>query len=449
MRPQFDQFAARTLSLRRNFSWTFVGNGVYAGCQWGMLVILAKLGTPEMVGQFVLGLAVTAPVIIFANLALRAVEATDANHEYFFGDYFGLRLITTVLALLIIMGITFVTGYQWEMKLVILVVGLAKAIESISDLFYGLLQQHEWMDRIAKSMMIKGPLSLAALGIGVYLSGSVVWGVMGVMVIWALVLIGYDVRSTVLVLKNSPQILLEATSGEEDQMGMMRPRWEMPILARLAWLALPLGFTAMLISLNTNIPRYFIEHYLGERELGIFASMAYLIKAGGMVVTSLGQSATPRLAKHYAAGNGVAFRALLLKLMGIGTLLGVVALLIVLLAGKEILTLLYRPEYGEHVDVLMWLMVAGAISYVSSFLGYGMTASRYFRIQPVIFSVCVLLATVFSILLIPDHGILGAAWVAVIVGCARITQVFLCNLYAIHALNKQGVSVSRKKGVIQ
>ncbi len=45
------------LSLRANFSWTFVGNVVYAGSQWGMLVVLAKLGTPEMVGQFSLGLA--------------------------------------------------------------------------------------------------------------------------------------------------------------------------------------------------------------------------------------------------------------------------------------------------------------------------------------------------------------------------------------------------------
>ena len=27
------------LSLRRNFSWNLVGNVIYAGCQWGMLVV--------------------------------------------------------------------------------------------------------------------------------------------------------------------------------------------------------------------------------------------------------------------------------------------------------------------------------------------------------------------------------------------------------------------------
>jgi O-antigen/teichoic acid export membrane protein len=119
---------SKPLTLRRNFSWTLVGNVVYAACQWGMLVVLAKLGSREIVGQFTLGLAVTAPVLMLANLQLRAVQVTDARHEYCFGDYLGLRLITTGLALLVIVLITVVAGYRWETSLIILVVGLAKAV---------------------------------------------------------------------------------------------------------------------------------------------------------------------------------------------------------------------------------------------------------------------------------------------------------------------------------
>ncbi len=92
------------LSLKTNFSWTLAGNVIYAGCQWGMLVILAKLGSPEMVGRFALGLAITAPVIMFTNLQLRSIQATDARGEYLFGNYFGLRLFATAIALLIIGG---------------------------------------------------------------------------------------------------------------------------------------------------------------------------------------------------------------------------------------------------------------------------------------------------------------------------------------------------------
>jgi O-antigen/teichoic acid export membrane protein len=153
--------APRPLSLRSNFSWTLAGNVVYAGCQWGMLVVLAKFGSPEKVGQFALGLAVTAPIIMFSNLQLRAIQATDARREYRFGHYLALRLATMALALFVIVGIA--CTYRLESALVILAVGLSKAFESLSDVVYGLLQFHERMDRIALSMMIKGPLSLAAL----------------------------------------------------------------------------------------------------------------------------------------------------------------------------------------------------------------------------------------------------------------------------------------------
>jgi len=47
---------AKSVSLRWNFSWTFVGNVIYSGCQWCMLVVLAKLGNPTIVGQYGLAL---------------------------------------------------------------------------------------------------------------------------------------------------------------------------------------------------------------------------------------------------------------------------------------------------------------------------------------------------------------------------------------------------------
>src|SRR5208283_4635069 len=143
-------------------------------CNWGILMVLAKLGSPEWVGQFALGLALTAPVIMLTNLQLRVIQATDARREYRFGHYLALRLVTTALSLFVIAGIA--CGYRLGTALVILAVGLAKAFASLSDVVYGLLQAHERMDRIALSMMIKGQLSLAALGATVFFTGSIVWG---------------------------------------------------------------------------------------------------------------------------------------------------------------------------------------------------------------------------------------------------------------------------------
>src|SRR6476620_2595235 len=85
------------LSLRANFGWTLAGNVVYAACQWGILVALAKLGTLQMVGEFA--------------LSLRSVQATDALREYEFRYYFSLRLLTSATAVLAVGGVVLFSPY--------------------------------------------------------------------------------------------------------------------------------------------------------------------------------------------------------------------------------------------------------------------------------------------------------------------------------------------------
>lgn len=413
--------------LWKNFSWTFVGNLIYVLSQWGMLVVLAKLGNPQMVGQFALALAITAPVIIFANLSLRQVQATDARKHYAFNEYLALRVITTSAALLVILGIVFVTGYRWETGLVILMIGLAKGFESLSDVLYGQLQQRERMDRIAKSMMIKGPSSLAALALGIYLTGSVFWGAVGLTVVWALLLISYDFRSIVRVLAPIGSRTLAA----------LRPKWDFKALAKLTWLALPLGFAAALVSLNIGIPRYLIEYYLGEREVGIFASVAYIMVAGNVVVGALGQSSVPRLARYYVNGNHQSFGKLLLKLAAIGVLLGIAGVLVSMVAGRWILTLLYTPEYAEYTNVFIVIMVAAGLSYVASLLKFGITAARYFRVQIPLFIGSVIATTVACVVLVPKAGVLGAAIAAALGIAFQLAGTSGILIYAISAIRRK------------
>lgn len=426
----------KPLTLRRNFSWTFLGNVTYAGCQWGMLVVLAKLGNPEMVGQFTLGIAVTAPVIMFTNLQLRVVQTTDAKHQYAFGDYLGLRLLSTTLALVIITGISFLGGYRWETSLVIFLIGLAKALESISDVFHGLLQQHEQMDRVALSMFIRGLLSLILLSLAVYITGSVVWGSIGLVIAWALVLICYDLNSGASILNLSLDQLQNRQFIVFKSLVLPQPHWHLETLRNLAWLAMPLGFMMMLFSLNTNIPRYLIEKYLGSQELGIFAAIAYLMMVGHQVVIALGESASPRLAKYYCAQDSKAFRQLIFKLIGIGAFLGCVGVVLATVAGKEILTILYSPEYALQSDLFVLLMVAATISYVSILLGYGMTAARYFRIQIPLVASSAIISVMVCFWLLPIMRLRGAAIALIVSASLQVVMSLGVIIQALKRINK-------------
>jgi O-antigen/teichoic acid export membrane protein len=423
----------KSLTLRQNFSWTFVGNLIYAGSQWGMLVVLAKLGNPEMVGQFTLGLAVTAPVILLTNLQLRQIQTTDVNQKYQFGDYLGLRLICVCVSMLAIGLITLTAGYRCETSLTILIIGFAKVLESISDIFQGLLQYHERMDRIAISLAIKGPLSLLMLAIGTWATGSVWGGSIGLATVWAGVLVFYDLPSSMAMFTAVDPTPAQSSIPITGQNQRFWPRFNGGDLRSLVGLSLPLGIVMMLISLNVNIPRYFIEHHLGDRQLGIFSALSYLMVAGNIVAGALGQSASPRLAKYYAAGQRQDFQNLLAKTLSIGALLGGLSISIAAVAGKQVLTILYRPEYAEQGYLFLLLMVAAGIGYIASFLGYAMTAAQYFRVQMPLFALSTGISALACFWLIPSQGLIGAAIASIV---SAIVQAIFSFGVIIHALSK-------------
>lgn len=360
-------------------------------------------------------------MFLLSRLALRPVQATDARREYQFGHYLALRIVTVPIALAIVAIIVLTVDYRPELAWVVLAVAIAKAAESLSDPFYGAFQQRERMDHISKSMIAKGLLALVGFTLVFGLTGNLEWSVAAIAMAWVTMLVIYDFRVTSSFVANA------------------KPIWEPRLLFALARLALPVGMAAMLLSLNSNVPRYFIERFLSERELGIYAAMAYVAVALGTVVNALGQAASPRLARFYTEENRADFSRVLLKLVGVGAGLGITSLVVAGLYGREILAILYGPEYGAEANLLVWLMAALIFGNVAAVLGYGLTAARMFRVQPVLFAAAAAVGALGCYVLIPGHGLLGAAWAY---GAAVLVQAvgsLIGNLYAVRKIEAHAV----------
>lgn len=388
-------------SLRGNVLWTVAGNFGFAACQWLILVMLAKLGSPQLVGQFALALGLTAPIMLLANLNLRAVQSTDLRDDYRFVDYFRLRLGTTVLALGVCLATSVIAQFSLSTALVIGLVALAKAVESMSDVFYGLLQKQEQMERIAKSMVSRGIAALLAMTIIVWATGNLAWAAGSMVLTWLAVLMVYDIRA--------PLGAGQAFAPRHELLYGWRPRNLRPLLP-LAWLALPLGLVQMLISLNTNVPRFFIQAVAGEHELGIYSAIAYVTVAGSTFVVAVGQAVSPRLARLYAHGDRAGFVRFLQQLTALFALYGALAVALAVVVGKPLLTLLYTPEYASAAPLLVILTLGFGIGAIVSVFGFGITAARRFRAQVPLVALAVLIATIASAILIPRFGVMGAAW---------------------------------------
>ena len=408
----------KSLSLKKNVSWTILGNAIFSGTQWAILISLARLGSVEMVGTYALAIAIVTPVMMLTNLQLRVVQATDINDEYHFSDYLGLRIMMSIFSLVLTSMIVSFTSYSLETIVVILVICAVKIIESISDVVYGLLQKKETMNYIAKSKIYRGVLSLASISIFLWLVDNLTIALLSMLVVGLLVFLFYDLQK-----------LKERSVLRSDFI----PRFNLKTFIEIVKISLPLGFVLMMGSLNNNIPRYFIEYHYNEEALGYFAAMVYLIVTGNTFMGALGQAASPRLSKLYAEGNKKQFSILTLKMTVIGSFVGLIGLIVSILFGSELLTLIYGKEYAEYTNVFIVLMIAGTILYTGSFIGYSVTAARFFKIQPVIGMIWLIASLVSSIIFIPEYGLIGAAYVIVFTSIIQLITKVLVILYVINS----------------
>jgi O-antigen/teichoic acid export membrane protein len=373
-----------------------------------MLVALAKLCSTVMVGQFALALAITAPVFVFAGLNLRTVQVTDARRDFQFGDYLGLRLLSIAAALMVVFAIEIVSGHDVHLLFVVVMTAAAKALDLIGDTVFGLQQQHERMDRIAVSQMIRGVLQLSAVAAAAYATRNVLWAVTGQAAVSLVVLLTYDLRNAGRLHHFPWPTRNPARYPSLVRLATLRfGAWRN--IRALIRVSFPLGLVAMLGSLMVNIPRYFIQSTAGATKLAVYSAMGYIMIVGGLAGSSLCQAAAARLARYYVEDLRL-FRRLLLQLIAIAAANGVLGVLAAVLWGRQFLTIMYRPEYAMYPSVFAWMMAAAGVSYVASVLGFGLSAARKFDVQLPVYICATMVTAAACVPLVPRFGLQGAAW---------------------------------------
>jgi O-antigen/teichoic acid export membrane protein len=412
------------LSLTGNFIWTLGGNVFYAGCQWSVVVVLAKIASPEVVGQYALALAIGFPITFIANLQLRALFVTDLSDKYPFHEMLGLRYVLGVLAVVTVLVVSLLGKYGALATGVMLVVATAQVVDCLSENYYGVFQRNERLDRISVSLMMRHLLGASTLVAIVYFTHSLLFGVSGLVFGRGLIFLTYDARYGA----------YQVASDEHRYLDGLRPRWNLKRQLKMLWIALPLGVASILVSVNGNVPRYVIAHLLGRRELGIYSAISYIPTGAAMIATALGYAVFARLSKLFYEGNLEGFRSLLIKASGICAGLGATGFVVGALVGRQVLTLLYKPEYAQHSDLLLWLMVVGAGQCLASCLGCALTAASQFREQVPLFVGVTAATLIGCFMLVPRMHLIGAA-VAVLISLAA--QLLATVLLMSHAIKSR------------
>ncbi len=364
------------------------GEGFFNVCRLLVVVLLARLTSPEVLGQFDYALALSAPVVLFCTLQLKAAYVSDAADTSPFGAYRALRSCGLLAAGAVLGGLcvwSFFSEPQPVFALILLAVSLSKLAHAAAEVYWGVFQRRERIDLAARSSLLRGGAMLLAVGtllpLWAALSASAnarAWITAGAICTYALA------WWLVLWLYDRPSAL---------RLGPLEPRWTWPQVAALLKQTLPLGGILLIISLYESLPRYFVEaRPNGKALLGYFGALNYIALASSLVLTQVCVASASRVAR-YSQRDRPAFVRLAGKLLALALALGATLICATWLGGAWFLRTLYQPDYARYAEQFLLLIVGQAFVLLANVLGFLVTHMRMFWIQVPI--QCAVLATTF------------------------------------------------------
>lgn len=404
------------------------GNAVYAGCQWLIIVVISNFGSPTDVGIYAFGLAIVGPVFILVNMGLRQAITTDVSNSWNFSSYFRLRIQSLLLGSLLVVIYVWWRGELDHTSIIIFLLGGSKIVDGILDIYYGFMQRYHRLDIVSLSRILTGILGASFFTIVYFLSQNLQLSIIFLILGWSIsaFIVGYNYLNKIYIEKHSVEKL--KLLDEQD----------LKFDKKLFWLVLPLGWTALFISLRTNIPRYFIEAEIGMIELGVFAATGYLIHLMGIVVAALGRTACPRLAEFAISGEKDKFLKMLNLLLLIAFILGTIGIMISLFWSVELITLFYGEQMAQYSEIFLYMMVVALMSYICGFLNYALEALRIFKRHFAISFFSTLICLISCYFLIPNYGMVGACvgWALALLSQAILSVFFIYRKLGQNAENR-------------
>lgn len=373
------------LSLLNKAKWLIGGNFVFAFSQWVILIFLARMTTQENLGQYSLALAIVTPVFAIFNLQLRPLYILDLNGEqkYRYSNFYYLRLITSIVALFVCLFVCFFSNVSF---FVVVLVAFLKFFEAYSDIIYAYYNAHDQTKLISKSLFIKGVFSVGGMLIGLYFFNFYIALIL-FLLIYFFVWLGLD--NSYIVRTNE----------------LKKIRIDYSIMN----LAIPMGVSLGIVTLQSNIPRLFLGHYIGVKAVGVFTVLSYFIIVGSIFINSICQYLSPRLTRAWNS-NKNEFRKILFLAITIAGSLGVIAIIVSYFFGEFFLNLIYGEIYKEYTYEFNLIMIAGFILYICTVLGYTLTAIGFIKKQAFLFSIVLIFSLLISYLCIPEYGVLGGIY---------------------------------------
>lgn len=408
----------RTADVGRTMFWLTFGTLLYLAAQWVLTVIVFKLAGPEANGDYTLGLSSSNVAYAVVMFGMRPYQISDTRGEFADRTYFASRALTSLLAIgsaLLIFPFTADFARLWPLLVVFL---LFRLTEGWMDVFHGVLQKANRMDKAGVALIVRAVVITAVFSILMAVTGSVFIAVSGMLVVSVLALIVLEWRWTKPYVDSVPPA---AAGGWRRAAELVRHC--VPLLAA------NLAYSAIIF-----MSRNSVGDIWGPGVLGFYGAISAPLLLVPLIVSSLYTPFMGHLAEYKLSGQVRRLMTLAGQLMG--AILGLIAIAFVLLpwVGPPILALIFGSSILDHMDLL--IPVAASVS-LTALVGFGnavLTSVRRVGWTMLAAAVAVVLVFFIGDHLVTAYGANGASFALVLGQGAQLLVTLIGFLVSLRSL---------------
>ncbi len=309
---------------KRNVIWNIIGSFLYAFSSLFLTIGVVQILGEEAGGIFTFAFtALGQQMFTVAYFGIRPFHITDVEHQYTFGEYLHLRIVTSIFALVLagcyLLLQTDNTGKEIQVMALMVIY---KVIDGFADVYEAEFQRSGRLYLTGKSNVFRTLLSVGSFfGVLIITKDIISASIMAV----AAQVIGV-VFFNVLVIRKLPNV---------------NWNWHFNKTILLLKSCMLLFFSVFLDFYIFSASKYAVEQKLGNAEMAVYGAIfmptSFINLAAGFVIRPF----LTKLSYLYEEKRNKEFNQMIIKLSGMILILTITAVLGAGIIGIPVLTLLY------------------------------------------------------------------------------------------------------------
>ncbi len=385
-------------SQRSIYIWNITGSIANALLSIVALMIVTRFLDDRQADIFSIAWSISLLMATVGTFQIRMYQATDVKGVFCFRQYHLFRIITVCVMMVSSYIYILMRGYTGKKALVVMVICLFRAVDSMADVYEGWFQQKERLDLAGKALTYRIIVAVIGFGIGLALTKDLLFSCLILVASYMICYVLFNLR----YYKAVDAFRSNVTEG-------LKGAW----IVKMVMEGSPLFINAFLIASIMNAPKMVLDTVIeqGMLEQGVqtafniifmpasFLNLAYIVF----------RPLITKMAVMWNVGEEKEFLKILIKveiaLVGIG---------IVILAGSALigipaLSFVYAVELAEYKRELLVVIIGGCIYTFAAVLDNALVVIRMQYVLVLSYVVTYLYIKIAAKVMIGSWGVLGGA----------------------------------------